>query len=120
MVGLESMVLRARRDLKQVLGRDPALAEIAALLKVPPLAVHRAWKLLTLPPAAFQRHLQAGRAALSEQEYLVLSLRSDPERGGVHSAEQVSRATGLTEEQVLRLEDSGLAKLRAVRSPDLP
>ena len=120
MVGLENMVLQARRDLKGALGREPTLAEIAELLKVPPITVQRAWKLLNLPQAAFLAHLEAGRERLTQEEFLVLSLRFDRQQAGVHSAEQVAAAAGLTEADVLRLESEALAKLREVHSPALP
>ncbi len=120
LVGLESMILRARRDLKQVLGHDPTLADIAELLKVPAVEIQRAWRLLNLPPGAMRRHLDAGRERLTQEEYLALSLRLDATQGGVHGVDQIAAAMNLPEAAVLRLEDTALAKLREVRSRELP
>lgn len=120
MIGLENKLLQARRALKQQLQREPTVAEMAALVKAAPMEALRAWRLLNLKPAALQRHVEAAKELLTQEEYAVMRLRIDPQRGGIHSAEQVAQALGCSEEAVQHHQASAMAKLRAFRSPDLP
>jgi RNA polymerase primary sigma factor len=119
---LINKLVRVRRDLTQVLGRDPTVDEIAIDMDV---EVDRVEELMQIAQnegadvpveeatrVLLQGHLSNALEGLSERERQVLVMRFGLEDGRVRTLEEVGDYFKVTRERVRQLEMKALAKLR--------